>query len=363
MDNGRRGAGPLLLGCVLTLLLAVAVGFGALYFAADEVKTLATGAILTVFDSPAGNDSTDVVFTVHQGETASQIATRLEAEGLISNAEAFRFLARLRGLDQSLEAGDYRLRKTMRMVDVLATLQRATAAQNRLTVLEGWRALELADELEFRHLAARDDLLTLVASSSWSQSLLAGRPAGATLEGYLFPDTYALSKDTTARVLVSKMLDNFATRVLPVWNSRQAETNLSLHEVVTLASVVEREAQVPEERPVIASVYLNRLRQGMLLQADPTVQYALVRGTARPVDGYWKKSLTLADLQTDSPYNTYQHAGLPPGPICSPGLASIQAVLQPAQTEYLYFVAKGDGSHVFAKTLEEHNQNVRKYQK
>lgn len=363
MDKGRRGAGPWLMGCVVVLLLAVAVGFGALYLAADQIKAAGTGLILTVFDSPVSADSTEVVFTVQKGENASQIASRLESQGLISNAEAFRLLARLRGLDQSLEAGDYRLRKTMRMGDILATLQKAGAQQSRLTVLEGWRALEVADEIDYRKLASAEDFMALVTSNLWPHSFLADRPAGATLEGYLFPDTYTLDKETTARVLVGRMLDNFAARVLPAWSSRQPSLNLTLHEALTLASIVEREAQVPSERPIIASVYLNRLREGMLLQADPTTQYALVKGNQRPPGGYWKRELSREDLAFDSPYNTYKYPGLPPGPICNPGLASIQAVLQSAQTDYFYFVAKGDGSHVFAKTLAEHNENVQLYRK
>jgi UPF0755 protein len=351
------------MGCVVALLLAVALGFGSLYLAADQVKALGVGVILSVFDSPASTDSTDVVFTVAKGENTAQVASRLESQHLITNAEAFRLLARLRGLDQSLEAGDYHLRKSMRMGDILSTLQKATAQQNRLTVLEGWRALELADELEFRKVASKDDVMALVTSSAWTQPFIVGRPSGASLEGYLFPDTYQLDKETTARVLVGKMLDNFAQRVLPAWNSRRSSLKLTLHEVVTLAAIVEREAQAPAERPIIASVYLNRLAEGMLLQADPTVQYALVAGSSRPADGYWKKDLTLADLAYDSPYNTYKYPGLPPGPICNPGLASIQAVLQPAETDYYFFMAKGDGSHAFAKTLAEHNENVQRYRK
>lgn len=351
------------MGCVVALLLAVALGFGSLYLAADQVKSVATGVILTIFDSPTGTDSTEVVFTVYKGESTAQIASRLESQRLVYNAEAFRLLARLRGLDQNLEAGDFRLRKTMRMGDILSALQKSNAQQNLLTVLEGWRALELADEIDFRKLGSKDDFTALVISASWTQPFLAGRPTAATLEGYLFPDTYSVDKETTARTLVAKMLDNFALRVLPAWNSRQSSFKLSLHEAVTLAAIVEREAQLPSERPIIASVYLNRLQEGMMLQADPTVQYALVKGNARPPGGYWKKDLTADDLAFDSPYNTYKYRGLPPGPICNPGLASIQAVLQPAQTDYFYFVAKGDGSHAFARTLAEHNENVQRYRK
>ncbi|MHB1131480.1 MAG: endolytic transglycosylase MltG [Chloroflexota bacterium] len=362
LDPGKqRGGSPWLLGCAFSGLLAVVLVFSSLYLAADQVKSAAMSLLVTFFDSPAGSSSTEIVFTVQKGENASQIANRLDDQGLITNAEAFRLLARLRGLDQSLEAGDYRLRESMRLGEVLATLQRAGAGQNKLTILEGWRLTEIADEIDYRKLATRGDFLTLSASTSWSQSFLNGRPTAAGLEGYLFPDTYQLDKDMTARILVGRMLDNFEKRVMPVWNDRRPGLELTLHQVLTLASIVEREAQVPAERPLIASVYLNRLRIGMRLQADPTVQYALIGANSVATQGYWKKDLSRADLGLDSPYNTYMYAGLPPGPICNPGLAAVEAVLQPAQTDYLYFVAKGDGSHAFARTLEEHNQNVSQY--
>jgi len=317
--------------------------------------------VLREFDSPPSNDATEVTFVVHEGETASTIATRLEKERLIRNATIFRWVARWKETDQDLDAGEYRLRRNMPMSEIMAILQQPGPGNRRLTMLEGWRAAELADELDFRHVASRDEFLALVASNNWSQSFLQGRPAGATLEGYLFPDTYELPESIGGRDLIADMLDNFRRRVVPVWENRPANTTLSLYEVVTLASIVEREAQAADERPLIADVFLNRLRLGMPLQADPTVQFA-VPGLPLPApDGYWKKSLSQADLADPSPYNTYQHTGLPPGPICSPGLPAIEAVLHPAATDYLYFVAKGDGTHAFAKTLEEHNQNVSRY--
>ena len=357
-----RGAGAWLMGCAFVGLLAVALAFGSLYLAADQLKGAAVGFLITFFDSPAGTDATEIVFSVQKGETASQIATRLADQGLISSAEAFRLLARMRGLDQSLETGDYRLRKNMRLGEVLSALQRA-GAQNRLTILEGWRLAEIADEVDYRKVTTRDEFLRLVSGTSWTQAFLSGRPAASDLEGYLFPDTYPAEKGVTASVLVGRMLDNFQKRVVPLWEQRRADQKLTLHQVLTLASIVEREAQVASERPLIASVYLNRLQLGMRLQADPTVQYALIRANGRATAGYWKKDLSLADLEVDSPYNTYRYAGLPPGPIASPGLAAIEAVLAPASTEYLYFVAKGDGSHAFARDYQDQINNVNRYQR
>ena len=195
---------------------------------------------------------------------------------------------------------------------------------------------------------------------------LQGRPAGTSLEGYLFPDTYDLPEtDATAADLLARQLDNFADQVLPRYDeARQAGTTaLDLHSVLTLASIVEREAVVPEERPAIAGVYLNRLAAGMPLQADPTVQYAL--GFQPTTGQWWKTPIFLEEYSSVvSPYNTYLNAGLPPGPIASPGLSSIAAVLAPEAHDYLFFVALPDGSgrHVFAKTFEEHQENVRRYQ-
>ena len=181
------------------------------------------------------------------------------------------------------------------------------------------------------------------------------------LDGFLFPASYEFSRSVTAQQVVETMLKGFQDNVA---DKVQLEgQDLSLEQVVTLASIVEREAVEPSERPIIASVFLNRLRAGIALQADPTVQYAVAQSNASVAQyGYWKKELTLDDLQIDSPYNTYVRPGLPPGPIANPGLASINAVIRPARTNYLFFVAKNDGTHVFAETLEEHLRNVEQYQ-
>ena len=346
---------------LLILSVSLGVGFAILSFSTDGLDQALVNAVVSQIDSPVSDDDTEVVFVVQEGETATGIANRLEKEGLIRNALVFRLLARNRGLDAGIEAGEHRLRRNMRTSEVLAALQSASARQDRMTVLEGWRAIEIADEAEFRGIATREEFLALAGSGNWPYDFLRDRPPASSLEGYLFPDTYELTPGITARDLIGKMLDNFNLRVLPEWDKRPRDLELTLHEAITLASIVEREAQVPEERPLIAGVYLNRLRRGMLLQADPTVQYALVDVPAPTFGGYWKKELSAADLSVDSPYNTYRTPGLPPGPICNPGLASIQAALRPAATEYLYFVAKGDGSHVFAETLAEHDENVRLY--
>jgi UPF0755 protein len=188
-------------------------------------------------------------------------------------------------------------------------------------------------------------------------------PAGASLEGYLFPETYEVAKGANVRTLIEMMTHQFDKAVTPKLRGQFTDRHLTVHQAVTLASIVEREAAIPAEQPIIASVYLNRLQRNMPLQADPTVQFAVAAsnpGEAATI-GFWKADLTRDDLKLPSPYNTYAQRGLPPGPICSPGLSALEAVGTPADTEYLYFVAKGDGSHVFAKTDAEHAANVERY--
>jgi UPF0755 protein len=197
---------------------------------------------------------------------------------------------------------------------------------------------------------------------SYDFAFLRNKPAGANLEGYLFPDTYFFGRTTTVEDAVKQMLENFDRKFSEELRQEAANLGLGVHTVLTLASIVEREAQVPEERPIIAGVFLRRLRLGIPLEADPTVQYAVGSDPESVAKyGYWKKELTQADLEVDSPYNTYRRMGLPPGPIANPGLDSIVAVVRPAETNYLYFVAKPDGSHAFAETLEEHLRNVEMY--
>ncbi len=296
----------------------------------------------------------EVVLKVTPGDTVASVAPRLEREGVINSAVAFRVYARLTGRDSKLSVGEVRLRTGMSYSEVLDALERAVPPTVRVTIPEGLRMEEVAKRFREAGLIADEGAFLLAARpEKVALPLLRDLPAGATLEGYLFPDTYEFQPGTEPVEIIKAMVANLQRKLgsLAVGSS-----GLTFHEVMTLASIVEREAQIPEERPIIASVYLNRIRLGMPLQADPTVQYALgVPGN------WWKAELTLADLGVESPYNTYIHKGLPPGPICNPGLASIEAVLFPAQTSYLYFVARGDGSHAFAVTLEEHNANVRKY--
>jgi len=311
----------------------------------------------------ASADDTAEVFTVNPGETAATIAPRLDREGLVSDGQLFLYLVRYRGVDAQLEAGEYELRPNMTMDEIIDTLQHGRLREVSITIPEGKRAEEVAELLEERGISDGEEFLSLVRAGSSAYGFLGGRPEGASssLEGYLFPETYRIPADYDAAAILDLLLATFGERFSPEMRQAAADKGMTVHEVVTLASIVEREAVVPEERPIIASVYLNRLAQGMYLQSDPTVQYAL--GYQEDAGQWWKIPMSLEeDVVVDSPYNTYMYPGLPPGPLCSPGLASIEAVLEPAETPYLFFYSKFDGSHAFAETYEEHLLNQERYQ-
>lgn len=311
----------------------------------------------------------EVAFTIETGDTVTQVSDELQRLGLITDAGVFRRLLQYHGADSNIEAGAYVLRPSMTMAEIMDVLQHGRLASTTVTILEGWRSEEVAAALEEAGVVSAEAFLQVVqagaaAVDAESYPFLEDRPEGSPtdLEGFLFPDTYQFPTDSDAVRVVETMLQNWDRRVSDDLREKAADRGLTLHEVLTLASVVEREAVVDQERPLIAGVYLNRLESGMRLEADPTVQYALGFDAD---SGRWWTPLTVDQVQnTDSPYNTYRVDGLPPGPICNPGLASIQAVLNPEQTDYLYFVANqraGDGSHVFAITFDEHVANVQQY--
>lgn len=358
---------------LLTFLLAAAL---ALLTACDSGSALSVylEANRARLSQPAGIDARPVAFTVPPGAPAKAIAQDLQAAGLVSDALLFEAYVRAGGLASRLEAGEYTLNATMTIPEIAAALQNSVAPGVTVAVRPGWRLEQTADYLtrsgvadgeEYRRAALAADLSGLAAEDRQRYSFLQFLPAGQSLEGYLYPDSYQLPRDgASAADLLQRQLDEFEQRVMPLyWQAiAQEATALDLHAVLTVASIVEREAVLDEERPLIAGVYLNRLARGMRLEADPTVQYAM---GFQPDSGQWWKSPVYLEeySQVISPYNTYLNAGLPPGPIAAPRLASIQAVLAPAQHDYLYFVAEpgGAGRHVFARTFEEHLENVRRY--
>jgi UPF0755 protein len=240
-------------------------------------------------------------------------------------------------------------------------LQHARIEEVTVTVPEGWRAEQVAQMLAKENIVDGDEFLALVRGGKFDYSLLRDRPEGSSLEGFLFPETYRIPAQAEAEDLIERMLSTLEERFTPEMRQLAAERGMTVYQVMTLASIVEREAVIAEEQPLIAGVFLNRLEQAMPLQADPTVQYA--KGYDATTGQWWAPVTTEDWERVDSPYSTYLYPGLPPGPICSPGLSAIQSVLEPTDTEYLFFLARGDGSHVFAVTYEEHLQNQELYQK
>jgi UPF0755 protein len=313
-------------------------------------------------------DDEPVYVMVNAGDTAATIGERLEEAGIIESGAAFQLLAQITGSERRLAAGEYEFVRATSSLDALTRIRDGLTAARIVAVPEGMRLEEIANLLERRGIVKASEFLVAAntiatTGTRLDTDLLASRPNSATLEGYIYPATYSFARNITPSEIVLSMLDALSERLTPGLREEARRQGLDVHEVLILASIVEREVVLPEERPLIASVYRNRIQIDMPLQADPTVQYAVA---ARPGNinefGYWKRQLTLQDLQFDSTYNTYVKKGLPPGPIANPGIDSILAVIRPAQTKYLFFVARNDGSHAFSETFEEHQRYVEQYQ-
>jgi UPF0755 protein len=310
-------------------------------------------------NTPMSDDPTPVPFTVDIGETAVSVAARLEEEQFIADADLFRRFLSYNGLDQSLEAGDYELRRNMNMRQIAETLQKANFEEVVVAFPEGLRAEEIAEILSKEGIMDGAEFLAFVRQGTGiDHPLLADHPAGKSYEGYLFPDTYRLPVKAKPADLITRMLNNMANRIPANALDLAAGQGYSFADILTIASIVEREAVIPAERPRIASVYMNRLAQGMYLQADPTVQYAM--GFQTDTGKWWKTPVSLEEYSlVNSPYNPYLNPGLPPGPIANPGASSINAALQPEQTTYLFFMGcGGEGAHLFAEDFATHEANV-----
>jgi UPF0755 protein len=299
--------------------------------------------------APVG-PSTETFLEIPPGTPSLQIAARLKQQGLIRNKDVFEAMRLLKG--GILKAGEYRFDHPVKMAEIYNRLQRGDVYTLSLTIPEGSNLFDIAQRVETAKLGAKEAFLTAAEGNA---SLVADLDPGArNLEGYLFPDTYRFERRTTPRQILAAMVKRF----------RQEAGGLGLqtnaHRVVTMASLIERETPVAAERPLVASVFENRLAKQMPLMTDPSVIYAAL------LDGRYRGTIYASDLQADSPYNTYRHIGLPPGPICSPGLASLKAAMMPARTDYLYFVAASadpSGKSRFSRTLEEHTHNVQQYRK
>jgi UPF0755 protein len=306
--------------------------------------------------SSVQNSGKEEIFVIDPGDTVSQISERLQTMGLIRDARIFRIYLVWKGLDTTVQAGNYQLNPAMTGVEIALALQDATPSEVVFNVLSGWRVEEIAASLPTSGLEiSPEEFILAVKNPNHQMKFL---PDGVSAEGFLFPGSYSLPRTITADQLVSVMLQNFSLYLASELQQGFSRQGLDVYQAVILASIIEREAIVSDEQPMLASVFFNRLNIDMKLDSDPTVQYAIgydsIGGT------WWKNPLTLEDLAIDSPYNTYLYPDLPPAPISNPNLSALQSVAYPAQTPYYYFRARCDGSglHAFAETYDQHLQNA-----
>ncbi len=298
----------------------------------------------------AGAEGEYAIVVIPPGSGIRAIRSILSQAGLIDDDIRFLVLAKVLGLARTLPAGEFRLTPGQRPGDLLRQLARAKPVAHAVTIPEGLRITEIADIFAAGGWCDRQQFIALSHDTEFIRSL--GLAETDSLEGYLYPDTYLLTRNIhDARTLIAMQVNRFFTK----WSElpQNSEQKMSRHELITLASVVEKETADAAERPLIAAVFLNRLKTGMRLQSDPTVIYGLPE---------FSGNLRKSDLKTDHPYNTYLIPALPAGPICNPGQQSMEAVLRPSSTDYLYFVSKNNGSHKFSRNLAEHNQAVQEYQ-
>lgn len=365
----RSSAGPLVFALIVVIaavaafFLARPLATDAIVQAADDhdallrqasVRAIIAPTVAPLVDTPADPNGKPVDFVVRRGATASQIAADLLKAKLITSALAFKFVLYESGAENALQSGTYKVSPALSPRDLSLLFQKAPGDQVALRIIEGWRLTEVAVAVNraFPKIDAKDFVAAAVVGTRNNFSV-AGLDPKTPLEGYLFPDTYFLRPDATAEQIVNVLLDTFEQKAGSTLRTAAAARGVPIYDLVKLASIVEREARDRKESPLIAGVYQHRLDISMKLDADPTIQYA---------KGSWDE-LSLDDLKLVSPYNTYLNPGLPPTPICNPGLAALQAAAQPEKTDFLFFVAKGDGTgdHAFAKTIEEQEANRVRY--
>lgn len=307
------------------------------------------------FDKPVAQPGKSYDFSIHKGESFRKVCRRLEDIGGLKSKYLLLVLARLENLDRDVKYGRYQLNTSMTPREVLEAITEGGAFQFKLTVPEGYDIMMIQEMLRTKsQVAGAQEFLSMAMSSGIARNL--GIEANS-VEGYLFPDTYYFNEGVKPEEIIERMVANFFHQLKQI---PQIPANISkneLHQKVTLASLIIKEAQLDSEKKLIAAVYLNRLAKGMRLQCDPTVIYAL------KLMGIFDGNIRKTDLSLEHPYNTYKYKSLPPGPIGNPGLASLEAAFHPAQVDYLYFVARKDGSHHFSKSYREHTNAVNKYQK
>ena len=315
---------------------------------------VAVNQLVARVETPYQAYPADGVFVdIDPGDSSPVIAARLAAAGVVRDVWTFRLAVWRSGLARDLQAGEYRFTAPLSSMQVVDKIAAGQVYLRSITFPEGLTVSEMADIFDASEFGTRDGFISQVQRVELIQDL---DPEARTLEGYLFPETYSLPRDATAADLVEAMVAQFRRSLSERVRAEAARQDRSVRDVVTLASLIQKETGSANEHQLVSAVYNNRLRIGMALQCDPTVIYAL------QLDGLYDGNLTRENLQHDSPYNTYRYPGLPPGPIAAPGLGALEAAVTPADVPYLYFVSRNDGSHEFANTLREHNRNVQRYQ-
>lgn len=367
--RARSSTGPLVFMVVVILAIVGLVAFGgpiaedALIAQVEQHDTLLKQSIVRDIVAARVGAEPDLakdpntesrMFVISRGESIGSVSRRLVSEGFIRSALAFTYVLYDTGREDSLQSGTYTISAGLTPRDLSQVFEKAPGEQTVLRIIDGWRLSQVATAVNkaFPKITEGDFLKAAVVGDRHN-TVLAGLAPDQSLEGFLFPDTYFFKPTATPPEIVDTLLDQFEQRAGQALRQAAVDNKMTIYDIVKLASIVEREARDRNESPTIAGVYTNRLKIGMKLDADPTIQYAL---------GQWRE-LTLADLEIDSPYNTYKVAGLPPTPICSAGQAALDAAAKPADVPYLFFVAKNDGTgdHAFAKTIEEQEANRVKY--
>ncbi len=301
-------------------------------------------------NEPAGQDISKIIITINPGQSVSTTSEKLYKLGIIENPNKFKIFARINGLDKKLKAGEYELSSSMTPATILDKLINNKVLLRRLTVPEGYNLNQIAALIEKSGLCTEEEFMQSATDPLLTRKMNLNTD---TFEGYLFPDTYYFPKGFTSEKIITTMLKRFQSVLSPEWVNQAEKSGLSIHQIITLASIIEKETGASFERPIISSVFHNRLKKRMRLESDPTVIYGITN---------FNGNITKKDLRTRTPYNTYKIKGLPPGPIANPGLEALEAALYPADTHYLYFVSKRDTTHKFSTNISDHNRAVRKYQ-
>jgi UPF0755 protein len=315
-----------------------------------SILTWAYLDIISYAHKPADTEPTEHIVILKPGQGFNSFSERLREKGIIKNSAKFKLFARIKGSDKNIKAGEYNLSPSMTPKKILEIMVNGKVRFHKLTIPEGYNLRQIARTVADAGFSTE----AIFLNSATDPNLVHNYGIEAeTFEGYLFPDTYYFPKDATAEKIISTMVKRFRLIFKPEWKDRAKALDFSIHQVVTLASIIEKETGVAFERPLISSVFHNRLKRRMRLESDPTVIYGI-----KDFGG----NLTRKHLNEPTPYNTYQIKGLPPGPIANTGIKSIEAVLYPADTKFLYFVSKKDRTHHFATNIKDHNKAVRKYQ-